>query len=144
MGLLLGAFGWPFVARTVRAQVLSLRERLFVDLARLSGESTLEIVFLELVPGLLPYIFLSMSGSVIGAMLTEAGLQLIGVGAGGPPTLGYMIGYGYRAGLLSMGLHLQVLIPASILVLMFLALNLVNMGLEERFNPRLRTVAKEM
>lgn len=143
MGILLGAFSWPFVARTLRAQVLSLRERPYVDLARLNNESTLEIVFQELVPNLLPYIFLALSGAVVGAILAEAGLQIIGIGAGGLPTLGYMLGNGYRNGMISAGLYGQMLAPAAILVALFLALNLVNMGLEERFNPRLRTVAEE-
>lgn len=143
MGLLLGIFAWPFVARTVRAQVLSLRERPYVDLARLNNESTLEIVFQELVPTLLPYILLSMSGSVVGAILAEAGLQLIGIGAGGLPTLGYMLGNGFRSGLIGARLYGQMFAPAAIMVGMFLALNLVNMGLEERFNPRLRTLAEE-
>src|SRR5215467_12459766 len=56
MALLLSLFGWPFAARTIRAQVLSLRERGYVDLAQVSGLSKLEIVFQEIMPNLLPYI----------------------------------------------------------------------------------------
>jgi peptide/nickel transport system permease protein len=143
MGLLLGAFGWAYGALTVRAQVLSLRERAYVDLARLNDESTLEIIFTELMPGLLPYIFLSMSGAMVGAILAEAGLQVIGIGAGLPPTVGYMLGHGFSSGVIGAGLYGQMLVPAAVLILLFLGLNLVNMGLEERFNPRLRTVAEE-
>jgi peptide/nickel transport system permease protein len=143
MGLLLGIFGWPFVSRTVRAQVLSLRERPHVDLARLNNEGSFEIVFVELMPSLLPYILLSMSSSTVGAILAEAGLQLIGIGAGGLPTLGYMLSQGFSAGLIGMGLYGQVLAPAAMMVFMFLALNLINMGLEEQFNPRLQAVAQE-
>lgn len=143
MGVLLGIFGWAFVARTTRAQVLSLRERPYVDLARLNNESTLEIIFEELLPGLLPYIFLGLAGAMVGNMLIEAGLQLIGIGAGLPPTLGSIMGRAYGAGALSLGLYGQILVPAGILVAMFLALNLINMALEERFNPRLRAFAEE-
>lgn len=143
MGFLLGIFGWAFVARTTRAQVLSLRERSYVDLARLNNENTLEIIFQELLPSLLPYIFLSLAGATVGNMLVEAGLQLIGIGASLPPTLGSIMGHAYSAGALSMGLYGQILVPAGILVTMFLALNLINMGLEERFNPRLRLFAEE-
>ncbi len=139
MALLLGAFGWPYAARVVRAQVLSLRERSYIDLAKLSGESTLQIIAFELFPSLLPYIGLSIAGNTVFAMFTEAGLQFIGLGAGTLPTLGYMIGKGLNRGLISAGLHAQMLLPAGLLVLMFLSLNLVNMGLEEVFNPRLRT-----
>jgi peptide/nickel transport system permease protein len=143
MALLLAIFGWPFVARTVRAQVLSLRERPYVDLAHLSGENTLEIIFLELMPALLPYIFLSMSGSTVGAIFSEAGLQLIGVGVVGLPTLGYMVAQGFRSGVLSVGLQGQMIAPLVIMVALFLSLNLINIGVEERFNPRLRAVAAE-
>lgn len=143
MALLLGAFGWPYAARVVRAQVLSLRERPHIDLARLSGENGFEIIAFELFPNLLPYIGLSVAGNTVFAMFTEAGLQIIGLGAGGLPTLGYMIGKGLNRGLISAGLHGQMLLPAGILVLMFLSLNLINMGLEEVFNPRLRTKVED-
>jgi peptide/nickel transport system permease protein len=143
MGILLGIFSWAFVARTTRAQVLSLRERSYVDLARLNNEGTLEIIFEELLPGLLPYVILSLAGATVGNMLAEAGLQLIGIGAGLPPTLGSIMGRAYNGGALSLGLYGQLLIPAGILIMVFLALNLINMGLEERFNPRLRQYAEE-
>lgn len=144
MGVLLGAFGWAYGALTVRAQVLSLRERPYVDLARLNNEGTLEVIFTELLPGLLPYIFLSMSSGTVGAILAESGLQVIGIGANLPPTLGNMLGRGYNSGVIGAGLYGQMLVPAAVLVLLFLGLNLVNMGLEERFNPRLRTFAEEL
>ena len=143
MGVLLGIFSWAFVARTTRAQVLSLRERSYIDLARLNNEGTLEIIFEELLPSLLPYVILSLAGATVGNMLAEAGLQLIGIGAGLPPTLGSIMGRAYNGGAISLGLYGQLLIPAGILVLTFLALNLINMGLEERFNPRLRIYAEE-
>lgn len=143
IGLLIGAFAWPFTARVIRAQVLSLRERSYVDLARISGENDLEIIFLELLPALLPYIGLTLSASIVGAMLVEAGLQFVGFGAGGLSTLGYMIGQGFRRGLIGVGLYGQMLLPAAVLVLMFLSLNLINMGLEEMYNPRLRTTVQD-
>jgi len=143
MGALLGIFSWPFVARTTRAQVLSLRERSYVDLARLNNEGTLEIIFEELLPGLLPYVILSLAGATVGNMLAEAGLQLIGIGATLPPTLGSIMGRAYNGGAISLGLYGQLMIPAGILVMVFLALNLINMGLEEHFNPRLRLYAEE-
>lgn len=142
MALLLGAFGWPYAARVVRAQVLSLRERPYIDLARLSGESAIEIIVMELFPNLLPYIGLSIAGNTVFAMFTEAGLQIIGLGAGTLSTLGYIIGKGLKTGLISSGLYAQMLLPAGILVLMFLSLNLVNLGLEEVFNPRLRATVE--
>jgi peptide/nickel transport system permease protein len=76
-------------------------------------------------------------------MFTEAGMQLIGLGARGLPTLGFMIGSGLARGLIGVGLYAQMLLPAGLLIVMFLALNLINMGLEEVYNPRLRTTIGE-
>jgi peptide/nickel transport system permease protein len=143
MSLLLGLFGWPYVARVIRAQVISMRERPYTDLARISGENSLEIIFLELLPNLLPYLGFSLAGAAVGAMLTEAGLQVIGLGARGLPTLGYMIGQGLGLGVMGAGLYGQMLVPIAILILIFLSFNLINMGLEEKYNPRLRTTVEE-
>lgn len=143
MSLLLGLFGWPYVARVIRAQVISMRERAYTDLARITGETSLEIIFLELLPNLLPYLGFSLAGAAVGAMLTEAGLQIIGLGARGLPTLGYMIGQGLGLGVMGAGLYGQMLVPIAILILIFLSFNLINMGLEEKYNPRLRTTVEE-
>lgn len=139
LSLILGLFGWSFVARVIRPQVQSLRERSYVDLAVLSGENPLEIVFLELLPPLLPYIGYVFSLSIVGSMLAEAGLQIIGLGAGGLPTLGFMIAKGFRESVIAIGLLGQMLLPAGALIYVFLALNLINTGLDEVFNPRLKT-----
>jgi len=139
LSLILGIFGWSFVARVIRPQVQSLRERSYVDLAVLSGENSLEIVFLELLPPLLPYIGYVFSLSIVGSMLAEAGLQIIGLGAGGLPTLGFMIAKGFRESVIAIGLLGQMILPAGALIYVFLALNLINTGLDEVFNPRLKT-----
>lgn len=143
LALILGAFGWAFVARVIRPQVQSLRERSFVDLAQLSGENALEIIFLELLPPLLPYIGYTLSLSIVGAMLAEAGLQIIGLGAGGVPTLGFMIAKGFREGVIGVGLLGQMLLPAGTIIFVFLGLNLINTGLDQMFNPRLQTTIDE-
>ena len=142
LSLILGLFGWSFVARVIRPQVQSLRERSYVDLAVLSGENALEIIFLELLPPLLPYIGYVFSLSIVGSMLAEAGLQIIGLGAGGLPTLGFMIAKGFRESVIAIGLLGQMLLPAGALIYVFLALNLINTGLDEVFNPRLQTTVE--
>ena len=142
LSLILGIFGWSFVARVIRPQVQSLRERSYVDLAVLSGENSLEIIFLELLPPLLPYIGYVFSLSIVGSMLAEAGLQIIGLGAGGLPTLGFMIAKGFRESVIAIGLLGQMLLPAGALIYVFLALNLITTGLDEVFNPRLKTTVE--
>jgi len=120
-----------------------MRKRPYVDLARITGAGTWQIIFTELLPNLLPYLGFSLAGAVVSAMLTEAGLQLIGLGARGLPTLGFLIGQGLAQGLLGARLYGQMLVPVVLLVLMFLAFNLINMGLEEKYNPRLRGTVED-
>mgnify|MGYP001165996396 FL=1 len=143
LALILGIFSWPFSARVIRAQVQSLRERRYIDLARLSGANTAEIIFLEILPALLPYIAFFLSAGMVGAMLAEAGLLFIGLGGSGLPTLGFMIAKGLREGVIGVGLLGQMFLPAATLILTFLALNLIGLGLDEIFNPRLRTTVEE-
>lgn len=138
MALLLSIFGWPFAARVIRAQVLSLRERGYVDLARVSGLSKLEIVFQEIMPNLLPFLGVGLAASVIGAILAEFGLEVIGLGPGNIATLGLMINWAIGWGVMSSGRWFIVIAPALALILIFLALNLINLGLEQTFNPRLK------
>src|SRR2546422_11085793 len=79
--------GWPGVARVIRAQVLSLKERPFIDAARVSGASDMRLVFLHLAPNVLPFSFLYMSLGVAGAIITEAALSFLGLR--GPPAISW-------------------------------------------------------
>jgi peptide/nickel transport system permease protein len=140
MALLLAAFSWPFTSRVIRSQVLSLKERPYVDLAKTSGLRDSEIIFAEILPNLLPYLGVSLAISMGAAMLAEIGLQLIGLGPGNINTLGLMINWSIRWGALGLGKWPMVFAPILCLVLIFVALNLINIGLEQAFNPRLRAV----
>ena len=138
MALLLAAFSWPFSARTIRSQVLSLRERGYVDLARVSGLGNMAIIFQEILPNLLPFLGVGLAVSTVGAILAEVGLELIGLGPGNVATLGLMINWAIGWGAMSLGKWHLIAAPAGILVLLFFSLNLMNIGLEEAFNPRLK------
>jgi peptide/nickel transport system permease protein len=138
MAILLAAFSWPFSARTIRAQVLSLRERSYIDLARTSGLKNLEIVFQEILPNLLPYLGVALAASVVGAILAEFGLEVIGLGPGNIATLGLMINWAIGWGSMTLGKWVLIAAPAGTLALIFLSLNLINLGLEQAFNPRLK------
>lgn len=140
MALLLAAFSWPFTTRMIRSQVLSLKERPYVDLAKTSGMRDAEIIFAEILPNLLPYLGVSLAISMGAAMLAEIGLQLIGLGPGNINTLGLMINWSIRWGALGLGKWPLVFAPIVCLVLIFVSLNLINIGLEQAFNPRLRAV----
>ncbi|MCB0105966.1 MAG: ABC transporter permease [Caldilineaceae bacterium] len=138
MAILLAAFSWPFSARAIRSQVLSLRERGYVDLARVSGLGSMEIIFQEILPNLLPYLGVGLAVSTVGAILAEVGLEVIGLGPGNVATLGLMINWAIGWGAMSLGKWHLIAAPAGALVILFFALNLMNIGLEEAFNPRLK------
>lgn len=138
--LTLAIFTWPWSARTVRAQILSLKERDYVKLARVSGLNDLEIMFMEILPNLTPYIGVGFAYAVIGTMLAETGLRLIGLGPGEIPSLGLLLNWAMGFGALAQGYYQMVLAPAILLILIFVSINLVNVGLEEVFNPRLKKV----
>ncbi len=140
MALLLALFSWPWAARTIRSQVMSLKGRPYVDLAISTGMGDLEIIFTEILPNLLPYLGVSLASSMVGAILAEVGLELIGLGPGDITTLGLMINWATRWGALALGKWQMVFAPVVMLVLIFVSLNLINMGLEQAYNPRLREV----
>lgn len=140
MALLLALFSWPWAARTIRSQVMSLKGRPYVDLAIATGMGDLEIIFTEILPNLLPYLGVSLASSMVGAILAEVGLELIGLGPGDITTLGLMINWATRWGALALGKWQMVFAPVVMLVLIFVSLNLINMGLEQAYNPRLREV----
>ncbi|MBC8076175.1 MAG: ABC transporter permease [Chloroflexales bacterium] len=138
MALILAVFSWPFAARSIRAQVLGMKERPYVDLARVSGVGPIQIIFQELLPNLLPYLLVSFAFSTLGAMAAEVGLALIGLGPSNGISLGLLIYFG--RGVLSLGRYDVLLIPPLVLIAIFTAITLINLGMEEYLNPRLQNV----
>ena len=134
-------FSWAFAARPIRSQVLSLRTRGYVDLAKVTRLNTVEIVFEELVPNMLPYIILGLSFAVIGAIFALISLEIIGLGPTNLIDLGLLINSAITSGALTLGAWPLFVGPIIAIVLLFGALNLINIGLDEVFNPRLRRVA---
>ena len=127
---------WP--ARAVRAQVLSLKERPFVQVALLSGLSGIEIVWGELMPHLLPWLGANFVNAFIAAILAESGLSILGLGPQQDVTLGVMIYWALSYGALLQNLWWWWATPVMTLIVVFLALYLVHVGLDEVSNPRLR------
>jgi peptide/nickel transport system permease protein len=138
MGLALGLVGWVFPARTIRAQVLVMREQAYVELSRLSGTSGMGIIFKEMLPNLIPYITASLVGSVAGAILASIGLEAIGLGNFSTPTLGMTIFFNIQFSSITLGMWWWWLPPLVAIVIVFLGLFLISSGLDEWSNPRLR------
>jgi peptide/nickel transport system permease protein len=141
VGILLSLFSWPFAARTIRSQVLSLRSRPYVELARVNQLNDFEIIFQELLPNLLPYIGVGLATASLGAIFALVGLEVIGLGPGNIIDLGLMINWAISWGALSLGAWPIFVAPVLLLSLLFIAVNLINIGLEEIYNPRLRGTA---
>src|SRR5206468_6255549 len=141
MAIIVASLAWLNPARTVRAQVLSLRERGYVEVARLSGLSGPEIIARELVPNLLPYLAATSVNAVSNAILASIGLEVLGLGPIDAPTLGMTLYWvNYNAALIN-GWWWWWTAPIVIIVVLFLGLFFVTVGLDEIANPRLRRAA---
>ena len=138
MALLIACFVWQSPTRLIRAQVLSMRQSGYVQMARLSGASTSHIMFREMLPNLVPYLFGSFIANVTTSIVTAVGLEVLGLGPQRIPTLGRTIYEAINAGALIQNLWWWWGIPTILLALMFIGLLLINLGLDEVSNPRLR------
>ncbi len=135
--LVIAVLGWPGIARVIRSQVLSLKERPFVDAARVSGASDLRLVFLQIAPNVLPFSFLYMSLNVGGAIITEAALSFLGFG---DPTVTSWGGMLSNLLTFSGALHAWwwLLPPGLGITFLSLGFYLIGRGFDEIINPRLR------
>ena len=138
MAVLIACFVWQSPTRLIRAQVLSMRESGYVQMARLSGASTWHIMFREMLPNLVPYLFGSFIANVTTSIVTAVGLEVLGLGPQRIPTLGRVIYDAINSGALIQNLWWWWGIPTMLLAVMFIGLLLVNLGLDEVSNPRLR------
>ncbi len=138
MALLLAAFSWPGPTRIVRSQVLTMRERGYVRMARLSGASTFSIMFREMLPNLLPYLAAALTGGISGSILAATGLEALGLGPTRIPTLGTNIYSAINASALSRGLWWWWGFPIITLMIIFIGLFLTSLGLDVIANPRRR------
>jgi peptide/nickel transport system permease protein len=107
-------------------------------MAQLSGASTLDIMFKEMMPNLLPYLAATFTAAVSGAILAATGLEILGLGPTRIPTLGMTINSALRSSAILRGMWWWWGPPIIMLVLIFMALFLMTIGLDEIANPRLR------
>jgi peptide/nickel transport system permease protein len=133
---IVGVVSFPYVARPLRGQVLSLREREFVDAARVQGHGHLRILRGEILPNLASTVVVFVPLMLAGAILLEAALSYLGAGVQDPnPSWGTMLAEGIR--LTPGAIHL-VLAPGLMLVLAVLGVNLFGDGLRDALDPRSR------
>jgi peptide/nickel transport system permease protein len=142
IALVIGCTSWAWGARLLRAQTLSLRRRDFVDAARATGESTYRIIVFEVLPNLTAIIASSFIGTVMFAVATEIALAFVGVSGISEWNWGEILFWAQGQQALPQGAWWWF-VPAGLCIALFgTALSLVNFGIDEFVNPRLRSGAK--
>jgi peptide/nickel transport system permease protein len=138
IALVVASLTWMFPTRTIRSQVLTMRERPYVEMAKLNGMKTPSIIAKELFPNLLPYLGASFVGAVGSAILAAIGLEALGLGPQNEPTIGMTIYWAIFYSALLRGLWWWWAAPVGVIVILFTGLFLIASGLDEVANPRLR------
>ena len=138
--IFIGLTSWPWAARALRAQTFSLSSREFVGLARLSGASSRQVIFKEIAPNMSSYLFMMFILLFGNAELIAATLDFIGLGPSGTISLGMMMQLSVQNAALQLGLWWWFLPPGLAIMTIVGSLYVMNVGLDEVFNPRLRNM----
>ncbi|TQM82988.1 ABC-type dipeptide/oligopeptide/nickel transport system ATPase component [Saccharothrix saharensis] len=142
IAVVLAITGWAASARVLRAQTLSLRNRDYVAAAKVSGEKPWRVITVEILPNLLPLLASQFVFSVIYAILSEAGLSFLGLGASNSSTLGTMLYYAQNGFALQREAWWWFVPPGLIIALFGCGLALVNFSIDEIINPKLRDIPR--
>lgn len=138
MGIIIGVTSWPWTARAVAAQTASLRTREHIDIARLSGAGDASIILTDIIPYLLSYLGMAFSLQLASAVLTEAGLSLLGLGPSNSISLGILLQWALLWEAVRQGVWWTFVPPTVLLGAVSFGLLLLNSSLDEIYNPRLR------
>ncbi|WP_287269027.1 ABC transporter permease [Thermogemmatispora sp.] len=133
---------WAYQARVLRAQTLSLRRRDFVEAARSSGESTWRIIFFEIFPNEIAIVAAGFVGTAIYVILAAAGLEFLGLGDVTVVDWGTMFYWAQNNDALLLGAWWWFAAPGLCIALLGAGLALINFGIDEVANPRLRSEAR--
>jgi peptide/nickel transport system permease protein len=136
--IFIGGTSWPWAARAIRAQTFSLRSRDFIDLAKLSGRPGWKVIVFEIAPNMSSYLFLTYILLFGGAILIAASLDFIGLGPTGGMSLGLMMFNAVTWAALQLGIWWWFVPPGVGIIAVVGALYVMNVGLDEIFNPKLR------
>jgi len=136
--LVLGFLGWPGFARVIRSQVLSLRERPFIEAAKASGAGTGYITMKHIFPNIVSLTYVNLALSVPAAIVSEAALSFLGLGPQTIISWGQMLELAHGAATTAGLLWWWVIPPGIGIALLSLSFILIGYALDEMFNPRLR------
>ena len=129
---------WAWQARVLRAQTLSTRSREFVTAARASGEHTWRIIFYEIFPNEIGIVVAGFVSTTIYVVLTWAALEFLGLGDGTIPSWGSILYWAQQAGALGGELWWWFIPPGACIAILGAGLSLINFGIDEIADPRLR------
>ncbi|HEX9907099.1 MAG TPA: ABC transporter permease [Thermoplasmata archaeon] len=135
--IIIAILSWAGIARVIRSVTLSLKQRSFVDAARIAGASDSRLIFRHIAPNVLPYTFLYMTFTISGAIVTEAILAFLGYGDVNNVTWGMMLQYLQISGH-SLDAPWWLLPPGICITLLSLSFYLIGRAFDEVVNPRLR------
>lgn len=139
LAALIGVLTWPVLMRSIRAQVLSLKEREFVEAARLLDLGTMRIVFIEIVPNMASYILINFIIAITNAIYALVGLYLLGLAPMSGSNWGIMINDAWTSGAMFNPQAMSYIFsPVVMIILLQLGLIMLSRSLEEILNPRLR------
>lgn len=138
MSVIVAATAWPWTARAVRSQTLSLRNHEYVNLSRISGLSVWRILKEDIAANMFSYVFMVFILQFNGTMLATVQLEFLGLGPTKGISLGLVMQDAVNWNAIQLGMWWWAIIPGLILTLMITALYFVNTGLDAVFNPRLR------
>jgi peptide/nickel transport system permease protein len=136
--VLIGLTSWPWAARALRAQTFSLKTREFVDIAKLSGRGTWHVITREIAPNMSSYLFMMFILLFGGAILIGASLDFLGLGPSESISLGLMMNNAFAASALLLGSWWWFIPPGVGIIAIVGGLYVMNVGLDEVFNPKLR------
>jgi len=138
-GIIIGLTSWPWTARSVRAQTTSLRNRDHVNLSKLSGHSMPRIIIRDILPYIASYVVMAFILQVASGILSEASISMLGLGPRNVATLGLMMHWAGSFNALFNG-NWWAFFPMVIMItLITFSLNLMNSGLDQIFNPQIRS-----
>ena len=139
--VIIGITSWVWTARSVRSQVISLRNRDHVNLSKLSGHSLFRIILTDILPYIASYVVMAFILQVSSGILAEAQLSMLGLGPNPNelPTLGLMMNWAKLFGAYTSSNAWWAYFPVILVIaLISFSLNLMNTGLDQVFNPTLR------
>lgn len=136
--VVIGVTGWPSTALVIRAQTLSVRERPFMERARILGAGRWHLMSKHVFPNVLPLVFANTTLTVAGSVLAETTLSFLGFGDPTAVSWGTMLNSAFSTGAVSLGAWWFLLPPGICVVLVVLAFTQAGQALEDIVNPRLK------